>query len=85
MKASMQLKKKILASVITASVVGVTIAPTMVMAQSAESTLRGRAAPGSTVTARNPQTGLTRKAVAAQDGSYVINGLPPATYRRPFS
>ena len=80
MKASMQLKKKILASVITASVAAAAMTPSA-FAQSAIATLRGKAAPGATVTAFNPQTGLSRKATAGADGTYVINGLPPATYQ----
>jgi uncharacterized protein YdeI (BOF family) len=51
------------------------------MAQSANATLRGKATPGANVTVFNPQTGLTRHATAGQDGSYVINGLPPASYK----
>lgn len=80
MKASMQLKKKMLAGVITATVAAGVMAPTA-YAQSAIATLRGKAKPGATVTAFNSQTGLSRKAVAGADGSYVINGLPPATYQ----
>jgi outer membrane receptor protein involved in Fe transport len=80
MKASMHLKKKLLVSVIAAAV-ATAIAPGMVMAQSANATLRGKATPGANVTVFNPQTGLTRHATAGQDGSYVINGLPPASYK----
>ncbi|KAF1004956.1 MAG: Protein oar [Luteibacter sp.] len=79
MKASMQLKKKLLVSVIATAVVSASLSP--VHAQSANATLRGKAAPGANVTVFNPQTGLTRKAKAGDDGSYVISGLPPATYR----
>ncbi|HXP00541.1 MAG TPA: carboxypeptidase-like regulatory domain-containing protein, partial [Luteibacter sp.] len=80
MKASMQLKKKILASVITATVATVAMTPSA-YAQSANATLRGKTAPGANVTAFNPQTGLTRHAKAGADGMYIINGLPPATYK----
>lgn len=80
MKASMHLKKKLLVSVIAAAV-ATAIAPTMVMAQSANATLRGKATPGANVTVFNPQTGLTRHATAGADGSYTINGLPPASYQ----
>jgi len=80
MKASMHLKKKLLVSVIAAAV-ATAIAPGMVMAQSANATLRGKTTPGANVTVFNPQTGLTRHATAGQDGSYVINGLPPASYK----
>ncbi|MGF6711061.1 outer membrane receptor for ferrienterochelin and colicin [Luteibacter sp. W1I16] len=80
MKASMQLKKKILAGVITATVAAAVVSPP-VFAQSANATLRGKASPGANVTAFNPQTGLTRHAKAGADGMYIINGLPPATYK----
>jgi outer membrane receptor protein involved in Fe transport len=80
MKVSSQLKKKLLVSVIAAAV-ATAIAPGVVFAQTANATLRGKATPGANVTVFNPQTGLTRHATAGADGSYVINGLPPATYR----
>lgn len=80
MKASMHLKKKILASVIGAAIATAVVSPAA-FAQSAVATLRGKAAPGANVTAFNAQTGLVRHAVAGADGSYIINGLPPATYK----
>jgi outer membrane receptor for ferrienterochelin and colicin len=80
MKASMHFKKKLLVSVIAAAV-ATAIVPTAVMAQSANATLRGKATPGANVTVFNSSTGLTRHATASADGSYVINGLPPATYK----
>jgi outer membrane receptor protein involved in Fe transport len=57
------------------------LAPGIVWAQSADARLRGKAPAGSDVTARNVATGFTRRAHAAQDGSYTIAGLPPGTYR----
>lgn len=80
MKASMHFKKKLLVSIIAATVAAA-VAPSTVMAQTSNATLRGKANPGANVTVFNPQTGLTRHATANADGSYVINGLPPATYR----
>ena len=80
MKASQVMKKKLLCGIIAASITAV-VAPTATMAQSANATLRGKATPGAQVTAFNPQTGLTRKTTAGADGSYTINGLPPATYQ----
>lgn len=74
MKASMQLKKKLLVSVIAATVAAAGLSS--VHAQSANATLRGKATPGANVTVFNPATGLTRKATANDDGSYVISGLP---------
>ncbi|MET0934604.1 MAG: TonB-dependent receptor, partial [Luteibacter sp.] len=80
MKASMQLKKKLLTSVITATIAAAVVTPSA-FAQSASANLRGKATPGAEVTAFNPQTGLTRHAKAGSDGTYVINGLPPAAYK----
>jgi outer membrane receptor protein involved in Fe transport len=50
------------------------------MAQTADATLAGYAAPGATVTAHNTATGLTRHATAGGDGRFVIPGLPPGDY-----
>jgi outer membrane receptor protein involved in Fe transport len=57
------------------------LAPAMVQAQSADATLRGKAPANTDVTARNVNTGFTRRAHTAADGSYTIAGLPPGTYR----
>ncbi len=54
--------------------------PQEVAAQSANATLRGQAPAGSTVTAKNSDTGLTRRAQADGEGNYVLVGLPPGTY-----
>jgi outer membrane receptor protein involved in Fe transport len=51
------------------------------MAQSTAATLRGQAAAGGTVTVTNVETGLSRSATVAANGSYTIPGLPPGTYR----
>jgi len=80
MSTAVKFRKKILASVIAASVTAIAIVPTVGFAQTATANLRGKAAPGSTVTIKNPDTGLTRKATVGADGSYSIIGLPPATY-----
>ena len=50
-------------------------------AQSANAALRGKAPGSSEVTATNTDTGLTRRTQANADGSYVLVGLPPGTYR----
>jgi hypothetical protein len=55
--------------------------PSVVWAQTSESTLRGQAPPNATITARNLDTGAVRRTTAAADGSYVLVGLPPGTYR----
>jgi len=54
--------------------------PTIVWAQSAESTLRGHAQPNAVITAKNVETGATRHTTASNDGSYTLAGLPPGNY-----
>ena len=59
----------------------------LLLAQSTSATLRGRvtadAAPasGASVTATNVATGFTRTVQSSSGGDYVLNGLPPGTYR----
>src|SRR6185436_4341831 len=55
--------------------------PAIVLAQSADAVLRGKAPANSDVTARNVNTGLTRRTHTGEDGTYTIAGLPPGTYR----
>ncbi len=43
-------------------------------------TVAGEAAANAQVQVRNPQTGVSRGATVHDDGSYVVAGLPPATY-----
>lgn len=57
------------------------LTPTLVRAQSADATLRGKAAPEVTVTARNLATGATRRTQSSPEGHYTLAGLPPGTYR----
>jgi len=59
----------------------VTALPREVAAQSANANLRGKAPPNAEVTAKNVDTGFTRRIQAADDGSYVLVGLPPGTYQ----
>src|SRR5262245_42393410 len=56
-------------------------APQNAAAQSANAALRGKAPASSAVTVTNTDTGLTRSTQANADGSYVLVGLPPGTYR----
>jgi outer membrane receptor protein involved in Fe transport len=81
MKAPLQLKKKLLASVIATTVVAIGAAPTTAWSQSAYATLRGKAPANAQVTAFNPATGTTRRTTASADGSYTLTGLPPGTYQ----
>jgi outer membrane receptor for ferrienterochelin and colicin len=81
MKAPMQLRKKLLASLISAAVIAVASAPVVSWAQTANANLRGKAPASTTVTARNVATGSTRRASVGADGSYTLVGLPPGTYQ----
>jgi outer membrane receptor protein involved in Fe transport len=55
--------------------------PREAAAQSASSTLRGKAPASTEVTATNIATGLTRRVQSSSDGSYVLVGLPPGDYK----
>jgi outer membrane receptor protein involved in Fe transport len=68
-------------SLVAAAVIAALAAPTAGYAQSADATLRGRAAANADVTARNVATGAVRRTKADADGSYALVGLPPGTYK----
>ena len=74
-------RKRLLASLIGAAIASTAIVPTIVWAQSADATLRGKAPANSDVTAKNIATGAVRRTKASEDGSYVLVGLPPGTYQ----
>ncbi len=65
---------------VAAAVAAALMAPAVVLAQTADATLAGYAAPNATVTVRNTATGFTRRGTAGGDGHYVIPGLPPGDY-----
>ena len=54
--------------------------PTTAFAQTAQSTLRGRAPAGTEVVAKSLDIGTVRTTKAAADGTYVITGLQPGNY-----
>lgn len=74
-------RKKLLASLITATIATAAFGPTIAWAQSADATLRGKAPANSEITAKDVSTGATRRTKAAADGSYALVGLPPGTYQ----
>lgn len=74
-------RNRILASVIATTLASSLGAPTVVWAQSAEATLRGKAAANAEVTAKNIATGAVRHTKAGADGVYVLVGLPPGVYK----
>jgi len=73
--------RNVLASVISATLAASAGLPTVVWAQTADATLRGKAAANSEVTVKNVNTGAVRHSTTGADGTYVIVGLPPGTYR----
>ena len=81
MKNQTRLRKKLLAALVTSSVAAAATLPTMVWAQSANANLRGTAPPNAQITARNIATGSVRVTKSSANGSYVLVGLPPGTYR----
>jgi outer membrane receptor protein involved in Fe transport len=74
-------RNNLLASVIATTLASTAGMPTIAWAQTAEATLRGRAAANSEVSAHNVDTGATRRTIADADGVYTLPGLPPGTYR----
>jgi hypothetical protein len=50
------------------------------VAQTTTASIRGQAAPGAAIVARNTETGFTSRATAGPDGSYGLPGLQPGSY-----
>jgi outer membrane receptor protein involved in Fe transport len=73
-------KKTILAAAIGAALATGAGMPTAVWAQTADATLRGKAAANTEVVVKNIATGVTRRTKANEEGSYTIPGLQPGTY-----
>jgi outer membrane receptor protein involved in Fe transport len=81
MKTSLHFKKKLLASLITASVAALAVAPTVSWSQTADATLRGKGPANVDVTATDIATGAVRRTKTGSDGSYALVGLSPGTYK----
>jgi outer membrane receptor protein involved in Fe transport len=82
MNTPMNFKKKLLASLIKASMAAVAVSvSSMSIAASSDADLRGHAAAGAVVTAKQISTGAVRRTKANTDGSYALVGLPPGTYQ----
>jgi hypothetical protein len=81
MKTRLSYKKTLLAAAIAATLATGAGMPKVSWAQTAEATLRGRAAARAEVVAKNVATGATRRTTAAEDGSYTLPGLQPGTYQ----
>jgi outer membrane receptor protein involved in Fe transport len=76
-----KLYRSLLATAIATTLASAVAVPTVSWAQTADATLRGKAAANSEVTAKNVATGATRHTKADEDGSYTLVGLSPGTYR----
>jgi outer membrane receptor protein involved in Fe transport len=81
MRTPLHFKKRLLASLITASVAAVAAVPTVSWAQTANATLRGKGPANTEITAKNVATGTVRRTTTDKDGSYALVGLPPGTYQ----
>ena len=68
-------------SLIGAAIASILAAPTVTWAQSADATLRGSAPANADITAKNVNTGVTRRTKSSAEGSYTLAGMPPGTYR----
>lgn len=75
------LRKKLLASLITGTVIATAVAPTVSWAQTANATLRGKGPANTEITAKNVDTGAVRRTNTDAQGSYALVGLPPGTYQ----
>jgi outer membrane receptor protein involved in Fe transport len=80
MKNGLSYKKTLLAAAIAATLATGAGMPKVGWAQTADATLRGKAAANTEVIAKNIATGVTRRTKATADGSYTIPGLQPGTY-----
>src|SRR5215475_9033421 len=74
-------RKKLLASLITATVASTALAPCISWAQSSDASVRGKAPASAEITAKNVNTGAVRRTKAASDGTYALVNLPPGTYQ----
>ena len=72
--------RRVLRSLMIATLFTAAYVPSEAIAQSAEASLRGTAPLGSTVTVRNVATGLVRRTSVSSDGTYVLVGLPSGIY-----
>jgi outer membrane receptor for ferrienterochelin and colicin len=81
MRTRQSYKRTLLASAIAATLAAGTGIPSVSWSQSADATLRGKAAANTDVVVKNIATGVTRRTKSAEDGSYTIPGLQPGTYR----
>jgi hypothetical protein len=81
MKKRYRNREKLYGPLIAGTLASTLALPTVSWAQTADATLRGRAAANAEITATNVATGATRRTKAGADGTYTMPGLPPGTYK----
>src|SRR5438309_10459265 len=80
MKKQVRGRRSLIASSVASAIASTAAGPGMVWAQESGATLQGKTDANAEVTAKNVDTGLTRKTKADPDGIYTIVGLPAGTY-----
>src|SRR5438067_13232491 len=80
MKKQVRGRRSLIASFVASAIASTAAGPGMVWAQESGATLQGKTDANAEVTAKNVDTGLTRKTKAGSDGTYTIVGLPAGTY-----
>jgi outer membrane receptor protein involved in Fe transport len=81
MKKQVRVRRSLIATFVASALASAAWAPNPASAQEGGSTLQGKADANAEVTAKNVDTGLTRKTKADTDGEYTIVGLPAGTYK----
>jgi outer membrane receptor protein involved in Fe transport len=80
MKKQVKVRRSLIASFVASALASAAAGPGMVWAQESGATLQGKTDANAEVTAKNVNTGLTRKTKAGADGAYALVGLPAGTY-----
>src|SRR5213082_1924251 len=80
MKKQVRGRRSLIASFVASAIASTAAGPGMVWAQESGATLQGKTDANAEVTAKNVDTGLTRRTKAGSDGTYTIVGLPAGTY-----
>src|SRR5207302_7895310 len=81
MKKQFKGRRSLIASFVASTLASAAAGPGMVWAQESGATLQGKTDANAEVTAKNVETGLTRKTKAGSDGAYALVGLPAGTYK----
>ncbi len=81
MKKRTQRHHKLYGPAIASALVSAVVLPTAGWAQTADATVKGKAAANSPITAKNVETGATRRTTTGADGNYSLLGLQPGTWR----